>query len=105
MRIAFALLAACSSSSPMMPSEIPDAPVSSDGSPEPSAACASKQAQPLDASWTVTVGTLQRTTKVHVPASYDPTRPTPLVINLHGRTGNADSQILVSHANTKSNAA
>lgn len=59
----------------------------------------------MDSSWNVMAGNLMRTTKVHVPASYDPMKKTPLVINLHGRTGNADSQVLVSHAIAKSNAA
>ena len=66
------------------------------------ATCAGKQAQPANANWSVTVGSLTRTTKVHVPASYDPTKRTPLVINLHGRTGNALSQEVLSHALAKS---
>ena len=34
-----------------------------------SAACDDKAAQPLDQTWSLTVGTLTRTARVHVPAS------------------------------------
>jgi polyhydroxybutyrate depolymerase len=69
-----------------------------------SVTCASKQAQPLDATWSLTIGTLPRSAKVHVPASYDPTQRTALVINLHGRTSNASQQAWLSHAIAKSDA-
>jgi polyhydroxybutyrate depolymerase len=69
------------------------------------ATCEGRTAQPLDASWTLTVGGMQRTARVHVPASYDPTKPTPLVINVHGLTSYADQQAQLSHAIAKSDAA
>jgi polyhydroxybutyrate depolymerase len=106
MRIAILLLVACSGSSMMPPpSEMPDAPTTTepDAPPAPSTGC--MQGQAGDSSWNLMVGTLMRTTKVHVPASYDPTKPTPLVINIHGRTVDADSQMLTSHAIAKSDAA
>src|SRR5689334_6614694 len=56
------------------------------------ARCSGKSAQPLDAIWTLTHSNLQRTIRVHVPASYDPTRPTPVVLDFHGYTMTAQSQ-------------
>lgn len=72
---------------------------------EETAICEGRAAQPLDASWTLTVDGMQRTAHVHVPASYDPTKPTPLVINVHGLTSFADQQAQLSHAIAKSDAA
>ena len=46
-----------------------------------------------------------RTAKVHVPASYDPSAATPVVINIHGRTQDASAQATMSHAIAKSDAA
>ena len=89
-----------------LPSDI-DAPTSTDDSTNPdpdNGSCASKQPQPVDSNWNVTVGSLMRTTHVHVPASYDPHKPTALVINIHGRGGNAASQEVISHSVAKSDA-
>ncbi len=69
------------------------------------ATCEGRTAQPRDSSWTLVVGNLSRTSRVHVPASYDPTKATPLVINVHGLTSYADQQAQVSHAIAKSDAA
>ena len=87
---------------PAMPDAPPGMPMP-DAPPTTSATCDGKQTQPVDSTWTVTVGSLTRTAKVHVPASYDPSKKTPLVINLHGRTGNATSQEVISHSIAKSN--
>ncbi len=38
---------------------------------------------------TITVGELQRTYLLHIPPGYDKTKPTALVLMLHGRGGNA----------------
>jgi len=73
--------------------------------PAQSATCETKTAQPLDSDWTVTVGSASRLAKVHVPASYQPSKRTPLVINLHGRTSNASQQVWLSHMIPKSDAA
>ena len=70
-----------------------------------SATCDGKTAQPLDSDWSLTVGSLTRTVHVHVPASYDPSKRTPVVVNLHGRTSNASQQAWLSHAIAKSDAA
>jgi polyhydroxybutyrate depolymerase len=42
--------------------------------------------------------------KVHVPASYDPTQRTPVVINLHGWSSNGLDQARISHMIAKSDA-
>jgi polyhydroxybutyrate depolymerase len=100
------LLAACSSTgtSPgaddgpdAAASHDPDAP--SDG--QVSAACAGKQAQPLDATWTVG----GRSVRVHVPAGYDPTHRTPVVFNLHGYASDGPDQATLSHMIAKSDSA
>ncbi|MFP5020440.1 CE1 family esterase [Pseudonocardia phyllosphaerae] len=39
---------------------------------------------------TVTSGGLQRAARVHVPANYDPARPTPVVLAFHGRGAGAE---------------
>jgi polyhydroxybutyrate depolymerase len=78
-------------------SAMPDAPAQS-------ASCDNKAAQPLDANWTVTVGSVNRMARVHVPASYDPAKRTPLVINAHGRTSNGSQQAWLSHMIQKSDA-
>jgi len=69
------------------------------------AACAGRAAQPLDATWTVTVGSTSRTAKVHVPASYDPTHATPVVINMHGLWSNPGEQASRTHMLAKSDSA
>lgn len=66
------------------------------------ATCDGKQAQPLDSNWNAMVGNLMRTAKVHVPASYVPSKKTALVIDLHGRTGNATSQQVIAKTVAKS---
>lgn len=44
---------------------------------------------PGDAARTITVGGVKRAYRLGVPPSYDPDRPTPLVVNLHGSGSNA----------------
>ena len=66
--------------------------------------CTGMTAQPLDSEWTITVGSLQRKARVHVPTSYDPIARTPVVINIHGRTGWAQQQANLSRAIAKSDA-
>jgi polyhydroxybutyrate depolymerase len=89
------LLAACGTES--NGSDI-DGGAGSDGSnsgidaPPATVTCMGKQTQPLDAVWTVG----GRMVRVHVPASYDPTKATPVVLNLHGYSGDGQSQITIS---------
>lgn len=70
----------------------------------PSATCAGKTEQPVDSTWTVMVGSVVRTANVHVPASYDPARATPVVLNIHGRTGSAAGMATLTKAIPKSDA-
>ncbi len=69
-----------------------------------SASCAGKLAQPLDATWTIVSNGIDRTANVHVPASYDPTKPTPVVLNFHGFTSDATQEALLSNMSAKSDA-
>lgn len=77
---------------------------SSDAPPQ-SATCDGKTAQPLDATWNIMVGSSMRVAKVHVPASYDPSKRTPLVVDVHGRTANASGEMSLTHSIAKSDAA
>ncbi len=47
-------------------------------------ACTGRAAQPMNATWTLDLGGKTRTFVVHVPPAYDPSKPTPLVLNFHG---------------------
>ncbi len=48
---------------------------------------------------TLQSGNLTRDAFVHVPSSYDKTKPTELVVNFHGFTSNAAEQILLTRMN------
>ncbi len=108
MRIAIVMmLAACSNSDEPGGGATPDAGGGGSAMADAAASvtsCSDRDVQPLDSDWMVTVGAVQRTARVHVPASYDPTKPVPVVINIHGRTGWAQQQAGLSHAIAKSNA-
>lgn len=72
--------------------------------PPESATCDGKAAQPLDATWTVMVGSQARTAKVHVPASYDPTKRTPVVYDVHARLGSSSGEMSLTKSIAKSDA-
>jgi polyhydroxybutyrate depolymerase len=69
------------------------------------ATCEGKSAQPLDAIWMIEHGGMTRTIRVHVPASYDPARPTPVVLDFHGYTMSAQAQEDMTRLPAKSDAA
>src|SRR4051794_26427592 len=58
-----------------------------------------------DDTWTLLSGGLSRTVNVHVPSSYDPATPMPLVLNFHGYTSNASQEDLLSQMSAKSDSA
>jgi polyhydroxybutyrate depolymerase len=60
--------------------------------------------QPLDATWMLSFGGMNRTFDVHVPASYDPSKPTPVVLNFHGYSSNSSQENLLSNMDAKSDA-
>ena len=60
---------------------------------------------PGDSTRTLTVGDLKRSYLVHIPKSYDPKKPTPVVLAFHGGGGNADSMVAFCGLNTKADAA
>jgi len=82
---------------PVTDGSTPDAPTNA-------TACAGMQAQPLDATWTVNVGGTNRTAEVHVPASYDPAHPTPVVLDFHGRLGDGAGEAALNNSIAKSDA-
>jgi polyhydroxybutyrate depolymerase len=64
--------------------------------------CTGRGAQPLDATWTLTSGGQSRAFNVHVPASYDPSRASPVVLNFHGYSSNAAEEDLLAQMSVKS---
>ena len=60
---------------------------------------------PGDYTRTLTVGQMERSYVVHVPPSYKPDTPTPVVLVYHGGGGNAQSMIRFSGMNRKSDEA
>jgi polyhydroxybutyrate depolymerase len=66
--------------------------------------CSGKSTQPVDGSWTIALGGSSRTVEVHVPTTYDPTRPIPLVINFHGYTSDGMQQAVLTGFSTKADA-
>ena len=63
--------------------------------------CTGRQPQALDATWTITSGGQARTFNVHVPAAYDPTRATPVVLNFHGYSSDAAQEDLLAQMSAK----
>lgn len=100
--VAVVIIAACSSPEPSLVAD-PDAAIvrDPDGSITQSGSCDGKEAQPLDATWMIG----NRVARVHVPASYDPSKPTPVVFDVHGRTQSASAQMALSRSKAKSDAA
>ncbi len=83
----------------------PSAPAEA-GSPQPaSSACTGKAALKGDLDWTIASGGLDRSVHVHVPPAYDPTKPTPVVLNFHGYTSDGVQQAAYSGMVRKSDEA
>ena len=102
---ALASAAACSASDELPPGAEPDGGAPPADAPAAPLTCTGRDAQPLDATWTIVAGGLERRFDVHVPASYDPATPTPVVFNFHGYTSNAAQQAFLSGMNAASDAA
>ncbi|HTL37305.1 MAG TPA: PHB depolymerase family esterase [Kofleriaceae bacterium] len=110
MRILFAVVVGvvgCSSPGSQQQGNDVDAPPSHSDPDAPdtsSATCDGKMTQPLDATWNITVGSAMRVVRVHVPASYDPQKATPLLFDVHGRTQNASGEMSLTNSKAKSDA-
>ncbi|MEO8876102.1 MAG: PHB depolymerase family esterase, partial [Polyangiaceae bacterium] len=61
--------------------------------------CTGKTAGSGDSVVTLTSGNISRDAILHVPAKYDPTKPTELVLNFHGFTSNAAEQVILTRMN------
>lgn len=94
-------VSACGSNDPSG-TEAADAGLEIDASLPESVACEGKIAQPEDSEWTIVSGGIERTLRVHVPASYDPSAGVPLVFSFHGFTSNAFQQQLLGGMDDKS---
>jgi polyhydroxybutyrate depolymerase len=68
-------------------------------------ACIGKSDLRGDLDWTLSAGGRDRTVHVHLPKTYDPTRPTPVVLNFHGYTSNASQQDALSGMSAKADQA
>jgi polyhydroxybutyrate depolymerase len=55
------------------------------------------RADSRDARESITVDGLERTYRLHVPSTYDSSKPVPLVLALHGRLGTGEGQERLSH--------
>jgi polyhydroxybutyrate depolymerase len=95
--------AACGSSAPVQTQDDAGVVVQNDAAVTESA-CTGKLAQPQDATWTVLSSGISRTANVHVPPNYDKAKATPVVLNFHGYTSNADQEALLSGMNAKADA-
>lgn len=105
------MLAACNDAdpaggSPDASASAADAPAGDQPDAPPAAASCSGLGHPeTDRTLTLEHDGRERTYHVHVPPSYDPTAPTPLVLNFHGYTSNANQQELLSGAHDAADAA
>ncbi len=107
--LVFLVVTACGSSSPGTPPLASDAAAPDAAAPDAPAidasevqsSCTGKLAQPLDSTWTVVSKGTDRAANVHVPANYDPTKPTPVVLNFHGFTSDATQEALLSNMSAK----
>jgi polyhydroxybutyrate depolymerase len=61
--------------------------------------------QPGDYTRTIQVGALTRKYLIHIPATYDATKPAPAVVTFHGGGGNPQSMIRLTGLNAKSDEA
>jgi polyhydroxybutyrate depolymerase len=102
----------CGSSDKSEPAPAHDASVSDAGAepgsvgPPELSECTGKSAlSGGDSVVQVNVGGVMREARVHVPPKYDPTHPTPLVLNFHGSESNAAQQEAFSMLDAKADAA
>jgi len=70
----------------------------------PTFSCTQKAGGAGDSVVSVTSGGLLRTSLLHVPTSYDPTKGAMLVLNFHGFTSDAEQEELLSNMNASSDA-
>lgn len=72
--------------------------------PDGTTGCTGLDAPAGSFQWTVDSGGRTRTLRLHVPSGYDPAQPTPLVLNFHGYTSNAQQQEAYSGMIARANA-
>lgn len=70
----------------------PDAATTDPATTDESAACPTEIAVAGDSAVDVAVGSLTRSYVLHVPPTYDPTRPAPVVLDFHGAGGSGANQ-------------
>jgi len=63
--------------------------------------CTGRGPQPVDAVWSLTIAGTPRSARIHVAPSYDPTRPTPVILDFHGYALSAAQQEEMSGLNPK----
>ena len=101
-----AIASACGRPGSLTPGSNPPSPTNGGNPPvAPPPVCPGRTTQPLDSTWTLTVAGQTRTALVHVPASYDPSVPTPVILNFHGFTSDAAQEELLTSMNPKADTA
>lgn len=70
-----------------------------------SSGCASGTSLSGDLDWKLQVAGRERAVRVHLPRGYDATKPTPVVLNFHGRNSTASQQELLTGMSPKADAA
>ena len=97
------LTAACDSTAPNDAATIDATPGTTDAT-NSDVNCENLAIPENDQDWTLSVGGRQRIASVHLPSGYQPSQPTPVVLNFHGYSSNASQQALVSRMIAKSDA-
>lgn len=85
------------------PVPTPDAGAAEAAPPGPTV-CAGLSGTAGDSTLTLTSGAYARDSLLHVPASYDPTKGTMLVVNYHGFSSNAPEQVALTGMNATADA-
>lgn len=75
-----------------------------DAGPITSSGCGGSSAAAGNLDWTIKSDGRDRTVRVHVPPGYDSTKPTPVVLNFHGRNSTAQQEELISGMTPKADA-
>jgi polyhydroxybutyrate depolymerase len=83
----------------------PEAPPATTETPPTNGCAGANGLKAGDTDLTISSGGRQRTARVHVPASYDPKKPIPVLLNFHGRMSNPSQQALLSKTTPKADAA
>ncbi len=86
------------------PAPAASAPPAATSTP-PGQPCVGKAALKGNLDWTIASGGRSRITHVHLPPGYDPTKPSPVVLDFHGLSMNAAAEDALAKMNAKADKA